>query len=388
VHWSGDIAGAARTALALVAGATVLAISHTGLAQPVSSQQPIATIDAALIAAIASILGALLSFLAVLVNEFRRRANDRKLAAFNAELQEHLAAIKRENDSELARLSADLKTRNDCEPLLFQLSQTARVAIGRTISLARSARQGELDGTDGLLSGEPEEDSCRGYYFRSTLYQLLAPLCIAYILQSRLTLRDTALDRWINRQFFLSEAAYKALNRDFYFADQVPVIEGYRETADQTNLPSDALVHKKQGVFLGRLDNAIDSLVDRKADPAQVITFGRFEQLLLKRGSELSKNMVPLVAIFAGFHPRTRPVCWRILVAQYYLFRAIRLDCRRRLERGEEDDTLTEIACDPMSERDLWWKDRADDEVIAALRIGHAYLARSLGVHPRNLSPV
>jgi hypothetical protein len=420
VHWSRDIAAAlhppAHTTLALAAGAMALSIPHTGLAQPVSVPQPIATIDAAMIAAIASIFGALLSFLAVIFNEFRRRANDRKIAGFNATLQERLAAIKLENDSELARLSAELKTRNDlmladfnkaaesqlsaeaarrsyeyearkrlyhdCEPLLFQLSQTARVAIGRTISLARSARQGELDGTDGLLGGPIEEDSGRGYYFRSTIYQLLAPLCIAYILQSRLTLRDTALDRWINRQFFLSEAAYKALIRDFYFADQPPIVAGYRETADRSSLHDCALGHKKQGVFLGRLDNAIDSLIERNADPAQVITFGRFEQLLLERGSELSRCMAPLVTLFAGFHPRTQPVCWRILVAQYYIFRAIRFDARPHLEQGEEDDTLTKITCDPMSERDLWWKDQADDEVVAPIRIGYAYLTRSLGVHP------
>ena len=81
----------------------------------------------------------------------------------------------------------------------------SRVAIGRIVSLARNARDGRLEGPDGVLSGDPREEGDRGYYFRSTLYQLLAPLGVCYMLQTHLTFQDMTLDPWINRQFFLSE---------------------------------------------------------------------------------------------------------------------------------------------------------------------------------------
>jgi hypothetical protein len=219
------------------------------------------------IAAGTTILAALISVVSTLLNEWRRRAHDREMGEFNAAEKERLLDLKRESDLELAKRSAELKAKSDlqlaqfngllteqlspeaarrtyeyearkklyheCEPLLFQLSQNARVAIGRIISLARNAREGQLDGTDGALSGDLREASDRGYYFRSTLYQLLAPLGVCYILQTHLTFQDTSLDPWINRQFLLYEAAYKAFTRDFFFAGLTPTIDGYRETADR-----------------------------------------------------------------------------------------------------------------------------------------------------------
>jgi hypothetical protein len=399
-----------------VAAVIAVLLFHTAVAQSAVALETSTSTSTttAQIAAAAAVVSAFITVLTALFNESRRRSNDRKIAQSNADLQQRLLALKGDNDIELAKISAELKVQSDlhvaefnkayegrlsalaarreyeyearkrlyheCEPLLFQLSQNARLAIGRILSLARLAREGQLDEKEGPLSRSLSDVTDPGYYIRSTLYQLLAPLAVSYILQTRLTSRDISLDHWVSRQFFLSDAVYKAFTRDFFFASQVPVISGYRETADREKVPDGIAKHYKQGIYLGRLDTAVHNLVEWQAESPQVITFGRFEQLLASTESDLARSMQSLAAIFAGFHPARRPVTWRILVAQYYIFRAIRLDRREKLEQDKHDDTIEVVKLDPMLERDLWWKENLDDEIAATLAIGHAYMARALGV--------
>jgi hypothetical protein len=405
------VTAAAR--LSRIGSAAVLAILYAcpSWAQQAPAANPNAQVEAAIVAAAASIACAILSFVVLLFNEFRRRANDRKIVRLNAEVQEKLLGLKRQSDEEIARVTAAIKLQGDlqlaafsksederlsaaaarrayeyearkrlyqdCEPLLFQLSQNAGVAIGRVVSLAREAREGRLAGPDGSLSGDPAEDSGRGYYFRSTLYQLLAPLAIAYLLRTHLTLQDMALDPWVKREFSLSDAAYRALTRDFHFASLNPVIPNYREQADKPSDPAASNSVLKQGIFLGRLDNLIESLIATEGEHRRLITFGRFEELLVQQRSAVAHTLKPLIGIVANFHPHTHPVFWRILSAEYFLFRALRLDTREALEAGLPDRALAEVVVEPNHD-DLHWKAVVDEEVLEAMRIGREYMVRSL----------
>ncbi len=385
--------------------ALALSLNTPAFAQNAPAANPNAVVAAAIIAATASIVCALLSFAALIFNEFRRRANDRKIAAFNAELQEKLVGLKRRSDEEIARLTAAIKLQSDlqlaafskseeerlsaasarrayeydarrrlyqeCEPLLFQLSQNAGVAIGRVISLAREAREGRLVASTGALSGELMEDSGRGYYIRSTLFQLLAPLAIAYLLRTQLTHRDLTLDPWVKRAFALSDASYRAFTRDFQFAALDPAIPDYRNRADSS--ANSGVI--KQGVFLGRLDNLMEALIDVEGEKRRIITFGQFEKTLALPNSTLLRALAPLTKIIANFHPGTHPVFWRILCAEYFLFRALRLNTRKELEDGSPDRAKTEL--EPITD-DLCWKNVMDAEVEASMRIGWEYLMRSL----------
>ena len=152
-----------------------------------------------------------------------------------------------------------------------------------------------------------------------------------------------------------------------------PEIAGYRETADidATNLPLPR--HPKQGIFLGRLDNLLDTLIER-AEPARIITFGQFEDLIADSNAKLRRNLAPFIALVTNFHPRSRPVFWRILASQYFLFRAIRHNVRGRLERGEPDDTADVIRPEPATDVDLCWRDDPGEEVFSAIRAGHHFL--------------
>jgi len=85
-------------------------------------------------------------------------------------------------------------------------------------------------------------------------------------------------------------------------------------------------------------------------------------------------------------------VTWRILIAQYYLFRAIRLNQRRSLEQRDEHDVSMTIKLEPENEHDLWWKpapnlNKVDDEFVTTLAIGHAYMTHALGVRSRPTLP-
>jgi hypothetical protein len=405
------VTAAARFSHIGSAAVTAILYACPSWAQQAPAATPNAQVEAAIVAAAASIACAILSFVVLLFNEFRRRANDRKIVRLNAEVQEKLLGLKRQSDEEIARVTAAIKLQGDlqlaafsksederlsaaaarrayeyearkrlyqdCEPLLFQLSQNAGVAIGRVVSLAREAREGRLAGPDGSLSGDPAEDSGRGYYFRSTLYQLLAPLAIAYLLRTHLTLQDMALDPWVKREFSLSDAAYRAFTRDFHFASLNPVIPNYREQADKPSDPAASNSVLKQGIFLGRLDNLIESLIATEREHRRLIAFGRFEELLVQRHSAVAHTLKPLMGIVANFHPHTHPVFWRILCAEYFLFRALRLDTRQALETGLPDRALAEVVVEPNHD-DLHWKTVVDEEVLGAMRIGREYMVRSL----------
>jgi hypothetical protein len=111
-------------------------------------------------------------------------------------------------------------------------------------------------------------------------------------------------------------------------------------------------------------------------------------QLILDPNSELAKAMEPFESIFATFHPGKCPVTWRILVAQYFILRAMRLSQREKVERGEQDDTLARIVLNEATVNELAWRQPADEEVTAPLHIGLKYLASALHQRPLTTVPI
>ncbi len=131
-----------------------------------------AEVWAAIIAAVASLIGALYS-------ATKAKAAQRDLAELDDRFQRQRAEL----DSRLQEQRAERDARRDyeyeakkrlytqCEPVIFQAMELAENSRHRVLSLARSARSGDLapDGT-GWLAHTDE------YFFTSTAFFLLAPV--------------------------------------------------------------------------------------------------------------------------------------------------------------------------------------------------------------------
>ncbi len=294
---------------------------------------------------------------------------------YDQNLETHKAILKAESDTAIAKLQFELKTNSadrdarrdyeyearkrlyqEYEPLLFQLVELSEYSLHRINSLARTARQGDLADTTGAFGHQngsflgPKESkgwlSFPGYYMISTVYEIIGPIAIYKLMQRRLRLVDLRLDPGIDRLYTLSKILYLTLTCDFEIArnyhpeiEYDPNVDGWEKKRE-----SDPSKYWRQGVPLRRLDVMIDELLTPQEETTYLKTYGEYEKSIFDEYDKGRKNpeikhpepsgFFGLVDIFLGFHPRTRPVLWRILVTQTLVYRLI-------LKQAKENSALT-----------------------------------------------
>jgi hypothetical protein len=209
---------------------------------------------------------------------------------------------------------------SECEPLLFQAVELAQNARHRIESLARSARTSDIraDGTGWLAR--------HGYYYQSTAFFLLAPMTTYKMLQRRITAIDLRLEPGLHAQYELLRLLYQTFGDDFQLA-------GLDETkydpdkADATEPNWQALradqpaVFARQGFYVGTLEMLVEGLI-ATSGPPRCKTFGEFSADFERddrNGTEFTSN---LQEVFEGFHPKRKPILWRVLIAQVALYDA------------------------------------------------------------------
>jgi hypothetical protein len=195
---------------------------------------------------------------------------------------------------------------NEYEPLLFQLYELSEDALRRIFGLAREARQGS-----GSLS------DVVGYYTANTLYRFLAPLAVFKLMQRRLTLVDLTLNPTYANQYLLAKALYHTFSHDFRLANSNPKLDY------DPHKPSED--HEKcilQGIFLGTLDTLVNAMLVRESDILRVMSFGEFQNAYFKPQPREPFNGISYLLL--NFHPAKRPVLWRILISQAYLYQALK----------------------------------------------------------------
>ena len=274
----------------------------------------------ALVAAVASLIVAVLSIVGTFVNTHRTHRLQRQLEADKLELTHRLASDRAVAD---ARRDYEYEARKrlyeQCEPVFFQATIQADAFIGRVASLARSARDGAIrpDGT-GWLDRE-------GYYFTSTVYLLLAPLTSARILQRRLTSIDLALEPRLRIEYELLQTIYRGFTQDFALASVEPTLPYEPDRADpeenarNTLLAENPRRYRRQGLYFGTVELLADALLT--ADGSRCRSYGEFLAAWREPDSHLSGQRLVLREILSGFHPDTHPVLWRVLVAHYFQHR-------------------------------------------------------------------
>jgi hypothetical protein len=253
----------------------------------------------------------------------------RALERLRAEQTEVLETIKarlgEERDERAARRDYEYEARKrlyeECDPLLFQFVELSANALGRITNLARACRDESLqpDGS-GWLDHE-------GYYFLTTLYRLMVPCAIFQLLQRRLTLLDLRLDGRISTQFLLCRMLYRTFRDDWDLANASPKLPYNPDHPHAGSLVADEpSVYRRQGVYAGQLELIVEALiVSEPGQPSRYLRYGEFASAYQDEQSLVHRAFAPVAQLFYRFHPAIRPVLWRILVAQAFVYRAVGL---------------------------------------------------------------
>ncbi|MDP6636152.1 MAG: hypothetical protein QGG42_14730 [Phycisphaerae bacterium] len=267
-----------------------------------------ADIIAAYIAAAASLLVAIIAY-----------CGNRKTQLKVETLKGKLAERKSENDARRDYVyEARKRLYQECEPLLFQFYETGENALHRVYSLARTSRAGDLEPGASWLDGA-------GYYMVSTIYNLLAPAAVFKMIQRRLTFIDLGVESHISAHYFLAKAIYLSFTDAFDLAARAPELPySPDEPGWEDKRMSSPAQFWRQHVNLGRLDVAVEALVVKSsADPERLCSFGEFEDAFYDEQSPIGEAFNGFLDLFLSFHPRTRPILWRTLVAQAHIYLAL-----------------------------------------------------------------
>jgi hypothetical protein len=346
----GDACKPARGADSLEHGRRRRSASGTAAKRPVDVRtRPVLTlarvrseimatdVAAALITALGALIVALLTWKG-------QRQNDAAVATLRSDLEERSAerAARRDYEYEARkRLYAEVA------PLLFQLGESADAARGQIrgicdpsfwprLALSRQSRD---------VLTEKGWIGSTAYDITYAAYALLTPLASYRIIQRRLTVIDLSLDSTVHAQWVLLAALYESFWRDEDIARLPPALTYDPRVDDWRTLrQTNPARHWWQGVTRGRLDNAIDLIVeveDHGHGPVRVSTFGEFETMFREvalTGEEREKSLGAFANALFDFHPDTRPVFWRLLAIQAVLYGALhRLETVRGRELSHAD---------------------------------------------------
>src|SRR2546422_449958 len=96
------------------------------------------------------------------------------------------------------------------------------------------------------------------------------------------------------------------------------------------------------------------------------MSYGRFEAAYLDQGSELREQFRLVILPLRGFHPKTRPVFWRMLVTQVHLYEAL-LRVHTAEAPSAVDDRVLDLVPEVKRERFDWrghQGEATDEEVL------------------------
>lgn len=263
-------------------------------------------------AVVTALITAATALLLAVWNSTTLLASQRHVEHLKADLGEWRAAQDARRDYEY---EARKRLYDQLEPIRFQFAGAADSAYARIADLARAAQRGNLDPPDNWLSAKGD-----AYFLLSTVYRLLAPLAILRLAQRALTLVDLRLDQDIKYWYIISRKVALTFSDDFNLAQAAPALD-YRPVDERRRKSRDIRVHSRQGVYIGRVEAAADSLLTRDQDAPRLMTFGEFEASLRSGAEPLTGSLRPFFDILTDFHPGRRPVTWRILIAQAHLYR-------------------------------------------------------------------
>ncbi|HEX5701729.1 MAG TPA: hypothetical protein VFX97_00760 [Pyrinomonadaceae bacterium] len=242
-----------------------------------------------------------------------------KRQSFQKELEAIRSGFEDENAEKRARRDYEYEARQrlykEIEPLLFQLTEKGEDTLYRISGLAGESKNGNLTSSGGWLS-VPDH-----YYTISNMYKFIAPLTFIKLMQRKLTAVDLSLVPQINALYTIARYLSWSFTDDFVvrnlanlpYEPNQPGWNKFRETN-----PS---VYWRQGIPTGRLDKVVSLLINDTT--GQCMSFGEFEDQWRRIGSPINETFEIVFDLFCDFHPKTRPILWRILIIQAHLYYAL-----------------------------------------------------------------
>jgi hypothetical protein len=339
---------------------------HTDGGMTVWSTQTVA----ALTTAVGGVAVAIISYVG-------KRRSDRKLA----ELNEQLDKNKAQRDYEY---EARKRLYMEFQPLMFQLVESSDNAYWRIHGLARSAREGRLDPDKGSRLRANSKS-----YLLSTVYRFMAPLVLFRLCQMRLTVVDLSLDRLIHRSYAIAKVLYRTWNGGRNLAKLgCPIPYDPDGRADRLQPVADEAVQAvrlKQHLNLQEIEHLIEALTvkDEFTSNLRCMTLGEFMDAYRDKTSNVHKYGSCVKELFVDFRPGTRPVLWRILITQAYLYNALMNTFNGTTEALMDPSALLTLE----HQKDFDWR-RSDAEasfeqaVIEPFAAARKYLAQRLMLPP------
>jgi hypothetical protein len=299
----------------------------------------------ALIAAIASLIVAMIS-------HFSNRSNQRDIEHLRSTLQ---AADAERNAKRDYEYEARKRLYHECGPAFFQIMELSESALHRITGLARTAREGNL---------EPNGPSflTDDYYWTSTLYRLLAVPAVVRTVQRRLTMIDLSLDRKMWRQYTLAREAFFSFSNDFTLAKlgSVPVLYDPLNVKAEEKAQSEPAIYWRQGLPSGVIEPAIEALLVVGHDGQyRLMSFPECEAAYEKKNSKVRREFDEIKFLVDEFHPRSRPIFWRMLVVQACLYRTL----AKPSELDEDRWNIRSLQIPDDQRLQLDWRSSADVEV-------------------------
>jgi len=341
-------------------------------------------ITVAWIGIIGSVLAALVAFVNSLVTRQTSLATQRGLERHQRELETLKATLQEQKADKDARRDYEYEARKrlyrQCEPLLFQLVELAENGLSRIYSLARTARSGDLS----LIPNEGWLSDATNYYLASTVYKLIAPLVVYRLIQRRLTLVDLTVDTHINSQYLLSKRLFISFTDDFEFARAEPKIE-YDPNADLPPKVASKNPEKyvRQAMFIGSLESLVDSFIVSESDGSQrCMTYGEFDAAYYQ-DHEVAESFNEVAELFHNFHPKTRPVLWRMLITQAHIYEALIRTRQLKLSQSRESATPLLMPISEVDKSRFDWRDNkvnatTDEVMVQPFDVSQKYLRKHL----------
>jgi hypothetical protein len=198
--------------------------------------------------------------------------------------------------------------------------EAAELARRRVVSIARSCRQGDVREDGGGWLGYP------GYYFQSSVFLLFVPGAAFKLLQRQLTAVDLSLDQRVHRLYELFRLVFTSFTNDHDLSRERPPVPYRPDDADPGKPDRERLlrqqppIYRRQGLYIGTLERVIEALIIERDEGFRSMTFGEFVTAWDDPQSAVADVKGDLLDLLIGFHPRQRPVLWRLLITQALLY--------------------------------------------------------------------
>jgi len=354
----------------------------------------------ALVAAFAALITAAISTWLSFRTERLRQNHESHMNSVKSRQERELAEWKGAFDTNLKNLESDLTelqaARNarrdyeyearkrlyaEVEPVLFQLMELSEGALYRIYSIARTARDGDLDPASKSWLG-----SDQSYYFRSTIYYLFVPMAAIKLLQRRITFVDLALETRMNAKYALAKRLLKTFTDDFEVATLEPALP-YSPNADNADAMREKEPAKycRQGVFIGHIENVVEAMIHDggTTGSSRIKSFGEIETDWWDKNSSLAKSLPRIIRLLLNFHPARRPVLWRILIVQAHLYDAL-VKMRENKLHGDTTPEKPLRILPKEAQQKLDWrnpqkKEVTDKELVVPFAVAQRYFERHLG---------